>query len=68
MTLAAAAAQVRLIVGCKDAAIRSSPIPPGWLLAAAPRPPFSIGASGSSAPAAAAGRSIWWWAGRGSAL
>ena len=53
-----AAARVRLIVWCREcrivgarnAAIRSSPTPPRWLLGVGAGTPFSIGASGWSAP------------------
>ena len=46
--------------GAKNASIRSNPIPPRWLLGTAPKRPCSIGVSGWSAPAAVAGRTIWW--------
>ena len=59
MTPGAAAAARVLIVWCKDAGIRSSPILPRWLLGGAPKRPCSVDASGWSVPAAAAGRSIW---------
>ena len=42
------------------ASIRSTPTPARWLLATALKRPCSIGASGWSVPAEAAGGSIWW--------
>jgi hypothetical protein len=57
MTLgAAAAAQVRLIVWCKECQHQVEPDP----AAMAPKCPCSIGASGWCVPDAAAGRLIWW--------
>ena len=54
-----AAAQVRLIVWCKEiVGIRSSPTPLRWLRNTARQRRCSIGATGSSAPNAAAGTLI----------
>jgi hypothetical protein len=65
MTLGgAAAAQVRLIVWCKDCRHQVSPIPPRSPPGVAPKRPCSISASGWSVLAAAAGRPIWWRAAR----
>jgi hypothetical protein len=40
----------RELIGSATTAIRSSPIPPSWLLGTAPKRPSSTGASGWSAP------------------
>ena len=66
MTLGgAAAAQVRLIVWCKDCQHQVEPDPLArWLLGTAPKRPCPIGESGWAVPAAAAGGSMWWRAAR----
>jgi hypothetical protein len=48
----------RMVQGVR--AFRSSPTLPRWLGDMAPRRPFRIGVSGSSAPRAAAATSTWW--------
>ena len=71
MTLGnAPAARVRLIVWCEACQHQVEPEPAEQITSAmftemavrygAENAPFSIGASGWSVPAAAAGRSIWW--------
>jgi len=56
----AAAADVRLIVWCRIASIKLSPIPPKWRNDTVARLPFPIGVSGSSVPGAGATIRIWW--------